>query len=112
MMYIKFLLSLLLFTFLFFACDKEDNKPLSCFEEYLTKNQMVKYKEQEIGCKTYLALYEFEGKEYYKFHNQCGYIVSYPTDCEGTRLCEDLESALCEQFHETAVFKGIVGIEK
>lgn len=95
------------------SCDKEDGTPGSCIDAYLEQNGMVKYKDQEIGCKSFLNLYEFENKEYFLLGNHCADMISFPTDCEGKRLCEDPEETeSCNNFYQNAKFKGIIGVRE
>lgn len=104
---------LIVFLFMSFGCDKEDEVSciVDCKDAYLQRNGMVSYTGGETGCKSFIALYEFENKQYYLLGNNCADLVSYPTDCDGNKLCENGEDKACSNFYQNARFIGIVGIE-
>ena len=73
---------------------------------------MVEFTDQELGCKLFLELYEYNNKQYFLLGNHCADIISYPTDCDGNKLCESGENSECNKFYADANRIGIVGIEK
>lgn len=73
---------------------------------------MAKYQGEEIGCKFFLSLYEYDNKQYFLLGNYCADMVSYLTGCYGKKLCENGEDKECKDFFENAKFIGIVGIKK
>lgn len=95
---------------LFLSC-KEEEVIKDCIDDYLEQIGMIRYNCEEIGCKFFLNLYEFESKQYFLLGNHCADIISYPTDCEGKTLCTQQLEYNCEAFYKKAVFIGIVGIK-
>lgn len=104
---------LIIFVFLFSACDKEEVSCIDdCKDDYLSKHGMVSYSGQEIGCKTFVSLYEYKNKQYYVLGNHCADMVVYPTDCTGNKLCESGEDNVCKDFYKNAKYIGVVGIKE
>ncbi len=105
---------LILFSFFSSGCDKENE--ISCIEnctdEYLAQHNMVRYRGEEIGCKSFLSLYEYKNKQYYLLGNHCADMVSYPTDCDGNKLCENGEDSECRDFYKNAKYVGVIGIKE
>ena len=104
-------------TFLIFlccSCDKEDEIRCidDCAEKYLAQNGMVRYQGEVVGCKSFLSLYEYKNKQYFLLGNHCADMVSYPTDCDGNKLCEAGEDTTCRDFYKNAKHVGIIGIEQ
>lgn len=95
----------------FLSC-KEEEVIKNCTDKYLEQVEMVKYSGEEIGCKTFLKLYEYESKQYYIMDSYCADMISYPKDCEGKSLCDQQLQHHCDAFFEKAVFVGIVGIKQ
>ena len=94
------------------ACDTEEVSCIKdCQEAFLAEHDMVSYKGEEVGCKYFLALYEYKNKQYYLLNNHCTDMAPYPADCNGNRLCEEGESNTCNDFFEDAKYIGIVGIK-
>ena len=83
-----YFLLLLLFT-VNAACREECHIEKNCIEKVLEKNNMVRYADQEVGCKLYLSLFEYKGEQYFMLNNNCADMVSYPFNCNGKKLCED-----------------------
>jgi len=106
----------IVFSFFFFflanACKKEDEIKINCIDQFLEQNEMVKFQGQEIGCKFFLALYEFKKKQYFRLGNHCADLISFPTDCDGNKLCENGEEEECRNFNENAKYIGIIGIKE
>jgi hypothetical protein len=96
------------------SCDKEDEIKCidDCAEEYLVQNGMVRYQGEDVGCKFFLNLYEYQNKQYFLFGNHCADMISYPTDCDRNKLCETGVDTNCKDFYKNAKFIGIVGIKK
>jgi hypothetical protein len=105
----------LLITFLFigFGCDRKDEVTCvnNCMETYLKQNNMVSYKGEEIGCKKFVSLYEYQKKQYYVLGSHCADVASNPTDCNGITLCGSDNNKVCNDFFANAKHIGIVGIE-
>lgn len=57
--------------FLMVSCNKEAEVEKDCIDEYLEQNGMIRYKGEEIGCKFFLKLYDFESKQYYLLDSYC-----------------------------------------
>ena len=88
----KLLWIYLLILFVVIGCSKETDCTNSdciekdCIATMLTKNNMIKYTNDEIGCKMYLELFMYNNKQYFLLGSHCIYMVSYPMDCEGNTL--------------------------
>lgn len=92
------------------ACKKgEASLESSCEEQFLEANQLTEYEGQDLGCNTYVALYELEGVEYFYADNHCADMISMPLDCAGNAYCADLGCPELNYFFTHAEFKGIVG---
>ncbi|WP_152425077.1 hypothetical protein [Nafulsella turpanensis] len=91
------------------ACTEEDITT-NCVDEVLEAQGMVPYQGQDIGCKFFLSLYEYESQQYFLLGNACADMVVYPTACSGNQLCNS--TAECTEFYENARYIGIVGIEE
>ena len=102
---------LFLMTFAF-ACREECQTPKNCIAEVVLQYNMVKYEGQELGCRSFLVLYEFNEQQYFLWNNHCTDSVSYPFNCNGESLCENGESSECSSFYKTAKYVGIVGISE
>jgi hypothetical protein len=99
--------------FISFGCDKKDEVTCidDCMESYLKQNEMVSYKGEEVGCKYFVSLYEYQNKQYYVLDNHCVDVAINPTDCNGNTLCETVNGKVCNEFFEKAKYIGIVGIK-
>lgn len=104
---------LAIFLFMNFGCDKGEEVSCvdDCSDTYLKQNGMVRYKGEELDCKDFLSLYEYQNKQYYVLGNNCADIAINPTDCDGNSLCKSGDSKSCSTFFENAKYIGIVGIE-
>lgn len=91
------------------GCSPNESQE-DCLEKILTEFEMVEYQGQEIGCNFFLELYTFLNKDYYVLNSYCADLISYPTDCDGNRLCENGEGLACNAFYDFAERVGIVGI--
>ncbi|AKD03680.1 hypothetical protein POKO110462_02405 [Pontibacter korlensis] len=109
------ILNLVMIAFLFFSfgCEKEDEVTCKndCLDSYLKENGMVSYKGEELGCKNFLSLYEYQGRQYYVLENHCADVAVAPTDCEGRPLCGSGDEESCSEFYQNAKYIGVVGIE-
>lgn len=90
------------------ACRDNDSDE-GCIKKVLKENEMIAYLGQDVGCSTFLQLYEYEGEQYFMANNHCADMVFMPFDCEGRAICLDPESEDCQNF-ALAEYKGIVGI--
>jgi hypothetical protein len=81
-----------------------------CIESVLKEHDMVPYTEKELGCKFFLSLFEFRGKQYFQLGSHCADMVAYPFDCDGNELCVNEQSVLCTEFGQRARYIGIVGM--
>ncbi|MEO1052744.1 MAG: hypothetical protein AAFX87_19070 [Bacteroidota bacterium] len=93
------------------SCD-EENITKMCLDEYLEQSDMEPYTGQDLDCKFFLTLYEFQNSQYFLLGNHCADIISFPIDCDGNTLCENGEDRQCRRFYREAVNKGIVGVQK
>lgn len=98
-----------IFLFGLSACSEEDIK-INCVDEVLEAQGMVNYQGQDIGCKFFLSLYEYENEQYFLLGNTCADMTVYPFGCNGDQLCDSAEE--CTNFYENARYIGIVGIEE
>ncbi len=73
---------------------------------------MIAYNGQEIGCKFFLELYHYQDNDFFLLGSHCADMTSYPIDCEGNVLCEDLEDTICMDFYLNSERIGIIGIDK
>lgn len=96
---------------LMFSCSKDREPQIDCTTSILQSLDMVAYTGQEIGCNTHVSLYHLRNKQYFLLDNFCADMVSYPTDCEGFKLCEE-SNFTCEYFYDSATLIGIVGIQE
>jgi len=92
------------------GCSK--NEKSDCIESVLNENNMIAYDDQEIGCKSFFELYEFQNKQFFLLNNYCADIISYPIDCDGNTLCENWEDTNCNNFYANAVKMEIIGIDE
>ncbi len=99
--------------FIGFACDKKEEISCinDCLETYLQQNGMVSYKGEEVGCKYFVSLYEYQNKQYYVLGNHCADVANNPTDCSSNTLCGTGNEKVCGEFFEKAKYIGIVGIK-
>lgn len=107
------------YTFLFlfvlsisFGCSKDEELLTDCVESMIENNAMEAYSEQEIGCRFFLELYHYQNQEYFLLGSHCADIESLPIDCGTDILCDSLDDAICIDFFEKAIYKGIVGVRK
>ena len=107
-------LNLVVVTLLFFllGCSKEEIQPSDCIASVLKENDMVEYTGQEIGCKFFFQLFDYENEQFFLLGNHCADMVSYPIDCEGNHLYEDLDSQAAIDFYANAEHIGIIGISE
>jgi hypothetical protein len=105
-------LVLCIFLFMCFGCCKHEEVKVNCIDDQLKQKGMAKYQGEEIGCKFFLSLYEYNNKQYFLLGNHCADMVSYPTSCDGKKLCENADDKECKEFFDNATYIGIVGIEK
>lgn len=96
-----------------FGCDKKDEVTCinDCMETYLQQNGIASYRGEEVGCKYFVSLYEYQNKQYYVLGNHCADVASNPTDCNGNTLCENGNEKACSDFFEKAKYIGIVGVK-
>jgi len=106
----NFKLFIFLISGLIISCSKNDEIELNCLNAMLSDSDMTEYQGQEIGCNFFLELYHYDQKQYYLLGNHCTGLISYPTDCEGNRLCENRDDNKCRRFYKKAVRIGIVGV--
>jgi hypothetical protein len=92
------------------GCREECHVTKNCIENVLEKQGMVAYTGQELGCSTFLTLYEFDGKQYFMLGNHCTDMIVYPFDCEGNKLCETNDEK-CQQYLQSTKYIGVVGIK-
>ena len=99
--------------FICFGCDKKEEVTCidDCIESYLKQNEMVSYSGEDVGCKFFLSLYEYQNKQYYVLYRHCADVAINPTDCNGNTLCENGNGKVCNEFFEKAKYIGIVGIK-
>ncbi|NDK54427.1 DUF6970 domain-containing protein [Pontibacter fetidus] len=96
-----------------FGCGKKEEVTCidDCMESYLEQNEMVSYKGEEVGCKFFLSLYEYQNKQYYVLDSHCSDVAINPTDCNGNTLCETGNEKECNEFFKKTKYIGIVGIK-
>lgn len=92
------------------GCSKDNPVKSDCIEAMLNENNMTAYDGQEIECEFFLELYHYDDRQFFLLGSHCADIISYPTDCEGNKLCENSESAICKKFYNNSERIGIVGI--
>ena len=103
----KYFLLLLFFTFT--GCREECYVEKNCIAEILEENNMIGYANQDLGCKLYLSLFEYKGEQYFLLNNNCVDMISYPFNCHGEQLCENLPSEACISFYEEALLSALLG---
>lgn len=91
------------------GCGREDVK-INCVDEVLESQAMIPYQGQDIECRFFLSLYEYEEEQYFLLGNNCADMVVYPFGCEGNELCSSTDE--CTDFYESARYIGIVGVER
>ena len=106
----NFKLFVFLISGLIISCSKNDEIELNCLNGMLSDFGMTEYQGQEIGCDFFLELYHYNQKQYYLLGNHCADMISYPTDCEGNKLCENGDDNKCGRFYKNAVRIGVVGV--
>ena|SRR5688572_17426655 len=94
------------------GCDDQCVAQNDCIESVLKEHDMVPYTGEDLGCKFFLSLLEFKGKQYFQLGSHCADMVAYPFDCDGNELCVNGESSLCAEFHQHAQYIGIVGMAR
>jgi hypothetical protein len=92
------------------ACREECHVKKNCIENVLVEQGMVAYTGQELGCSTFLTLYQFNGKQYFMLGNHCADMIAYPFDCDGNKLCETNDEK-CQQYLQSTKYIGVVGIK-
>lgn len=107
--YYQYLIALLL---LITACSDDDLAFNDCIDEAVRVNVMIPYEGQELGCQSFLELYEYNNKQYYIRKNLCIDMFPYPCDCDGNKLCEPGTEEACNDFQLNAEKIGIVGISE
>jgi hypothetical protein len=87
------------------ACEKKSESNFdACIEAYLKANNMVRYKNQDLGCRFFASLYELDGQPYFDLGNNCADMLPRPVDCSGNPFTP------VAVFFERATLKGIVGV--
>lgn len=74
---------------------------------------MSPYSNQEIGCKTFLILFEFDNKQYFLETNNCADMSRPILDCAGNDVCENNItncSEISDSIYQLENRIGIVGI--
>ena len=94
------------------GCSEDDGVERDCIESMLGANNMVAYNGQEVGCNSFLELYHYRNEQFFLLGNHCADMVSFPVDCDGNALCEDLGDAECRDFFSNAERIRIVGIDE
>ena len=95
-----------------FGCNDEQGiTQQNCIESVLEEHDMVPYTGEDLGCKFFLSMFEFKGKQYFQLGNHCADLVAHLFDCNGTQFCSDGKSALCSEFDQSARYVGIVGMD-
>lgn len=107
----KFRILFLLALGLMFSCKKDVDLREDCISKQLALHKMIPYIGQEIGGKTFLELYAFEGNQYYFLNNHYADILYRGYDCDGNSICKDGPTPECYYFSLNAKFVKIVGIE-
>lgn len=106
-------LTLMSCLFLTIACGKQDHSLDSeCIATAVRHSNMVIYKGQDLKCKNYLSLYQFQNRHYFVLDNHCADVIPNPIDCEGNRLCFDMEDPICKEFFINSKWIRIIGVEK
>jgi hypothetical protein len=97
--------------FLFSNCKKETVALNDCQEKFVHDNNHLIYDGQEIGCQTFFALYESEGRQLIAPNNHCADMVSVLLDCDGTVIAVSGTSQY-DNFMRNATYKGIFAIAR
>jgi hypothetical protein len=95
-----------------FGCDDEQStKRQNCIESVLEEHHMIPYTGEDLGCKFFITLFEFNGEQYFQLGNHCADMVTYPFDCKGNQICAEGATALCSEFYRSATYMDIVGMD-
>lgn len=100
--------------FIAFSCTKDklqSNVDYDCLESQLEEWDMIPYTGQELGCKFFVTLSHYEGKQYYTVGNHCADMATFHIDCDGNTLCETEYNLACENYMNHALHLGLVGIQ-
>lgn len=108
----KVQLAIFFFLFLITGCLKQHSIESECIVAAIRENNMIIYKDQDLGCKFYLSLYQFQNRPYFVLDNPCADIIPNPIDCEGNQICLDMENPICKSFFINSKWIRIIGIEK
>lgn len=93
-----------------FSCEDDCAPVENCLEQVLDEYDMAPYKGEEVGCKFFLSMFTFDGKQYFRRENHCADMISFYVDCDGNKICEDRDQA-CLAFEAAATYVGVVGID-
>jgi hypothetical protein len=92
------------------ACCPEVPEPFSnCVDQFVADNKLVKYTGQDLGCRTYVKLYELDLKAYFYTDCACADMLSIPVGCDGQQYCQSVDDAAMTYFLQNAEPKYVVG---
>ena len=81
-----------------------------CTDYFLEEFNMKAYKGEELGCKTYILLYEFEKTLFALKNNHCVDFAPFTIyDCSGEEFCF---TSIGPCYIQESLDLGIIGIEK
>jgi len=106
----KWILLLVIVSLIMVSCHKKEKDEL-CLTQTLERYGMTQYKGEDMGCRMFLTMYEYNNKLYFELGNHCTDMEVVIEDCAGNNI-EETRSALFNlQFDCHALRIGIVGIE-
>ena len=110
MMLYRFLI-LIVFLFLTIGCEKENDLEV-CIEKFIVSNDLIEYRDQEIGGKFYYELNSYDGGYFFSVGHHYIDFVAIPQDCNGNEICVDLTTDECLDLFDQARNLGIIAVGK
>ncbi len=102
------IVSSILITLCFIRC--ESNEENMCITYFLDEFNMKPYNGEDLDCKTYIRLYEFEKTLFTLMNNHCADFAPFTVfDCNGEEFCF---TSIGPCHIQESIDQGIIGIEK
>ncbi|MFT4533061.1 MAG: hypothetical protein ACJA1A_000818 [Saprospiraceae bacterium] len=102
------IVSSMLVTVGFISCETSEEK--LCIAYFLEEFNMKPYNGEDLACKTYIRLYEYENTQFALMDNHCADFAPFTVyDCNGEEFCF---TSIGPCYIQESLDLGIIGIEK
>jgi len=96
--------------FILTSCESRETAKDNCIDHFLSEFNMKAYDGEELGCHTFIMLYEYEGTYFAYMENRCADFVPFTVyDCDGEEFCY---TATGPCYIAESIYHGIIGISE